>query len=496
MDKLQPYVLTRRYILREYVAEKLEESEEEIEHEMEEPVTEQTHKEPETGASAIVDPMEETVKTILDRQVKLQERREEILSQSGLKEYLQNQNRKRDREESRERERELMRRGGSAVHSPPSSRRSPARLSSVEDNAIGSFQREVFFELLEAICDCSARRTFIVTSPKRAFLLYQKVAEFLEESEVEQRETSYFVFSDLTCDAKDAALSAIFASEQLRNSTNWRQFLRKLRDASEDIFRVGMDRLNEETFTLVSTMLEKEDILGELELAPVIPRTTSLKATVEDENISPVEENSSSRILPSPSTLRSPEIPSQSPAISPSAADITPSPFKWKKRKHDEESDSEFKSSEEGSHSTSSTSTTDEVNELPRYFIVDSSALTRLLDVCTRCKGPLKELNYSVMGSALRVEGECPNCGPHQWSSSPKTKKFYDVNLDLATATFLTGMNIASLHRVGKCMGLGLPHRSTFYRIQESFVYDAVDTAYEDQQQELVEELTQREKID
>ncbi|CAG0909285.1 unnamed protein product, partial [Cyprideis torosa] len=45
-------------------------------------------------------------------------------------------------------------------------------------------------------------------------------------------------------------------------------------------------------------------------------------------------------------------------------------------------------------------------------------------------------------------------------------------------------------------MGLGLPHRSTFYRIQESFVYDAVDTAYEDQQQELVEELTQREKID
>ncbi|CAG0908888.1 unnamed protein product, partial [Cyprideis torosa] len=100
------------------------------------------------------------------------------------------------------------------------------------------------------------------------------------------------------------------------------------------------------------------------------------------------------------------------------------------------------------------------------------------------------------VGSALRVEGECPNCGPHQWSSSPKTKKFYDVNLDLATATFLTGMNIASLHRVGKCMGLGLPHRSTFYRIQESFVYDAVDTAYENQQQELVEELTQREKID
>ncbi|CAG0883283.1 unnamed protein product, partial [Cyprideis torosa] len=211
--------------------------------------------------------------------------------------------------------------------------------------------------------------------------------------------------------------------------------------------------------------------------------------------VSTILEEELSKILPSTSTSQSPEILRTNPA----SMDITSSsPSKSNRRMREEGSDAEGSdANEECCDSISSTSSTsEEVSELPRYFIVDSSALIRLLHFCTRCRGPLKGVYYSFMESVLNVEGECFKCGPHHWSSSPRTEELYDVNLDLATAAFLTGMSTASLRRVGKCMGLGLPHKSTFSHIQESFVQDAVDAIYEIQQQEFVEDLKQRKKID
>ncbi|CAG0898714.1 unnamed protein product, partial [Cyprideis torosa] len=232
---------------------------------------------------------------------------------------------------------------------------------------------------------------------------------------IEQRDISINVYCDLVVEAKATALAALFGSDHLRDSQIWRNILRRLRICDEKIFLCEMNRLHEETFTLVSKLSDGPLEPAEQQLSPVIPNYSLSRAPVEE---------SPSTILPSPSTPHFPVIPSQS-AASPSSLDITPSPLKWKRKMREEESDAEFKSNEEDSRSTSSTSTAEEVNEMPRYFIVDSSALIRLLDVCTRCKGPLTGLQCSI-----------------------------------------------------------------------SFVYDAVDTAYEDQQQELVEELTPREKID
>ncbi|CAG0889473.1 unnamed protein product [Cyprideis torosa] len=113
-------------------------------------------------------------------------------------------------------------------------------------------------------------------------------------------------------------------------------------------------------------------------------------------------------------------------------------------------------------------------NQSAQYFIVDRSSLISLLDVCTKCNGPLADVRSRTVGSVLVVIGECPNCGPHQWTSSPRTKDFYKLDLDLTTSTALTGMDPNALKRTGKCMGLALPHKSTFSTIQEiSHQFDA-----------------------
>ncbi|CAG0895179.1 unnamed protein product [Cyprideis torosa] len=210
------------------------------------------------------------------------------------------------------------------------------------------------------------------------------------------QDVTYFAFCELSEEAKLAALSAVFASEHLRDSPTWKRFLCR---------------------TLITELSSGDISSGELEVQSTSTRSSSVS---------------------------SPHIPS--PKGTEPSAEL-------------------------------------EVQMTPTVGVYreDSS---------------LPSTSGVPVGSVLNVTGKCPKCGPHQWSSSPRTNKFYDVNLDLATSTFLTGMNIASLERAGKCMGLALPHRSTFYRIQESFVYDAVDTAYEIQQQELIEDLRQRERID
>ncbi|CAG0892148.1 unnamed protein product [Cyprideis torosa] len=350
----------------------------------------------------------------------------------------------------------------------------------------------------------------------------------------EQRDISFVVYCDLVVEAKAAALAALFGSEHLSDSKIWRKMLRRLRISNESIFSCEMNRLHEETFTFVSELsdgpveLEPAELEpAELQASPLIPKYTgrtlktgsispfpselaeeatalfcphelelpfvqgnisSAEDAQKEGGSSPVPSTSFSPTTQTPSSIRGGDIAASS--------EITPSPFKWKRRSQlsGDDSDKEFKS-DEGSRSTSSTSTPEKETKSPEYFIVERASLLRLLDMCITCKVPLKEVVFRTVGSVLNVDGWCPKCGPHAWSSSPKTNKFYDLNLDLSTSTFLTGMNIASLLRMGKCMGLALPHRTTFYRIQESFVYDAVDTAFATQQEELIEELKEREEI-
>jgi hypothetical protein len=54
----------------------------------------------------------------------------------------------------------------------------------IDDTAVGNLASKGFFDVMSALADCSARRQFFVTTPKRAFMLFHKVAEFLENTEV------------------------------------------------------------------------------------------------------------------------------------------------------------------------------------------------------------------------------------------------------------------------------------------------------------------------
>ncbi|CAG0889474.1 unnamed protein product [Cyprideis torosa] len=129
-------------------------------------------------------------------------------------------------------------------------RRGTVPLDVIDDNVIQSLSADAFFGLMSALAGCTFRKLFFVTSPARASLLFQKVACLLEQSQVENQETSFFVFSDLTEDAKRAALAAIFASDQLTDNPTWRKYLRRLRNAFGSLFHDVMSGLDEKTFYL------------------------------------------------------------------------------------------------------------------------------------------------------------------------------------------------------------------------------------------------------
>lgn len=139
------------------------------------------------------------------------------------------------------------------------------------------------------------------------------------------------------------------------------------------------------------------------------------------------------------------------------------------------------------SQTSSSSATSEDLEVFHDYVIVERVQLVKLLSRCKECGSPLRDDEitmvrtlsvltkstylppsyYFQVGCVLKNTGFCEKHGQQNWNSSGRVKGIVKLNLDLAVATYTSGMNVASLLRVSRCMGLALPHRSTFERLQQ-----------------------------
>ena len=99
-----------------------------------------------------------------------------------------------------------------------------------------------------------------------------------------------------------------------------------------------------------------------------------------------------------------------------------------------------------------------------KKFIVFESCLFKLLKQCCSC-GQEVELNTSVRGTLLLVNGTCPDGHVLSWQSQPLIRDVGAGNLLVAAAILFCGLTFTGISNLAKLLNLVMFSESTFYRL-------------------------------
>ena len=123
-----------------------------------------------------------------------------------------------------------------------------------------------------------------------------------------------------------------------------------------------------------------------------------------------------------------------------------------------------------------------------KKFIVFESCLFKLLKQCCSC-GQEVELNTSVRGALLLVNGTCPDGHVLSWQSQPLIRDVGAGNLLVAAAILFYGLTFTGISNLAKLLNLVMFSESTFYRLQKDYLFPVIHTNYVMQQDAVLEFL-------
>ena len=112
-----------------------------------------------------------------------------------------------------------------------------------------------------------------------------------------------------------------------------------------------------------------------------------------------------------------------------------------------------------------------------KKFIVFESCLLKLLQRCCSC-GQEVELNTSVKGTLLMVNGTCPDGHVLNWQSQPLIRDMGAGNLLVAAAILFCGLTFTGISNLAKLLNLAMFSESTFYRLQKEYLFPIIHTNY------------------
>lgn len=141
---------------------------------------------------------------------------------------------------------------------------------------------------------------------------------------------------------------------------------------------------------------------------------------------------------------------------------------------------------------SSTTTTTEEEEEHPwqeRKWIVNESALMEQFRRCQDCGALITEKKNTTSGSLITVLWECEQGHKGQWNSCPDVRGIPSNNLLVSAGTVFTGSTYAAISEWATVLNLQVPHKTTFYAIQSSYLIPAIDEAFKEQQTALLEHL-------
>ncbi|XP_077050139.1 uncharacterized protein LOC143697096 [Siphateles boraxobius] len=144
------------------------------------------------------------------------------------------------------------------------------------------------------------------------------------------------------------------------------------------------------------------------------------------------------------------------------------------------------------SKSTSNTEEEGSGTYKERKLIVNESKLMQLFTRCPQCVQTVIDTKKFSFGSLLRVIWECTNGHEGSWNSCGETRGMADNNLLVAASTLFTGATYVDIADWAVCLNVQIPHKTTFYAIQSSYLIPVVDVFYKEQQAKLLEDLRLR----
>ena len=105
-----------------------------------------------------------------------------------------------------------------------------------------------------------------------------------------------------------------------------------------------------------------------------------------------------------------------------------------------------------------------------------------LFSQCCKC-GLEVELKTSIRGTLLVVNGSCPHGHDVHWQSQPTVRNMAAGNLLLPAAILFSGLTYTSFANMAGILNVPMISESYFYRIQKSYLYPVIHSAYLLQQQ-------------
>ena len=108
-----------------------------------------------------------------------------------------------------------------------------------------------------------------------------------------------------------------------------------------------------------------------------------------------------------------------------------------------------------------------------KKFIVFESCLFKLLERCCSC-GQEVELNTSVRGTLLVVNGTCPDGHALNWQSQPLVRDLGAGNLMVAAAILFCGLTFTGISNLAKLLNLAMFSESRYYRLQKKYLFPVI----------------------
>ena len=132
------------------------------------------------------------------------------------------------------------------------------------------------------------------------------------------------------------------------------------------------------------------------------------------------------------------------------------------------------------------------IESLGPKFIVYKECLVELFKKCSKC-GFSCDVTWHVIGTCVSVDQQCQECKfQYTWASQPVVSGMRAGNLNLAAATYFSGMSFAKLERVFAAMRLACISSSTFYLYAQHFLQPTIMSLWNDNQKSLLDSLMQR----
>ena len=124
--------------------------------------------------------------------------------------------------------------------------------------------------------------------------------------------------------------------------------------------------------------------------------------------------------------------------------------------------------------------------DIDRTYLIYGNQLNLLFKFCPTCGSPIVDLHKLYCGSLIGVQYNCLNNCASTWYSQPLIRNIPLGNLMVAGATLFTGNQFDKLLSFAEVLKLSFISDTTYYKIQETYLFPVINELYNQQQVALI----------